>query len=236
MANETLSIGLFRTSDHPCSYLDNQSAATLFLDPAITISKSLHTNLSKQGFRRSGELLYKPDCEFCNACISCRIPIMEFKSRKSYRRLFKLNQDLEVTISKDLACIDSYDLYESYINNRHSDGDMFPASEDQFKSFILKKTDETVFFKFFNKKRLIAASVIDILSDGLSAVYNFYDPFEKKRSLGTYSILYLVNYAAEKELSYLYLGYWVKGCRKMNYKIKFRPLEMLVDEKWLRIN
>ncbi len=93
-----------------------------------------------------------------------------------------------------------------------------------------------MFFKFLNKKRLVAASVIDILSDGISAVYNFYDPFEKKRSLGKYLILYLVNYAAEKQLPYLYLGYWVKGCRKMNYKIKFHPLEILVDGKWLRIN
>ena len=111
MASETRSIGLFRTSDHPCSYLENRSAATLFLDPAITISQSLHTTLSKQGFRRSGELLYKPDCESCNACVSCRILIMEFKSRKSYQRLFKPNQDLEVIISKELACTDSYDLY-----------------------------------------------------------------------------------------------------------------------------
>ena len=113
---------------------------------------------------------------------------------------------------------------------------MFPVSEEQFKSFILKKTDETVFFNFFDQNRLVAVNVIDILSDRLSAVYCFYDPFEKKRSLGTYSILNLVNYASEKELSYLYLGYWVNGCPKMHYKMKFRPLEMLIDRKWLTVN
>tara|TARA_B100000530_G_scaffold322244_1_gene257049 strand:- start:39 stop:749 length:711 start_codon:yes stop_codon:yes gene_type:complete len=236
MQDKTVKVGLFRTTGHPCSYLEDRIAATLFLDPTLKIGKQLHTAFSKQGYRRSGELLYKPDCKFCNACISCRIPIINFKLRKSYQRIFKRNQDLEVTISRDLNYSDSYALYESYINNRHSDGDMFPASEEQFKSFILKKTDETVFFNFFDQGRLVAVSVVDILSDGLSAVYSFYEPFEKKRSLGTYSILHLANYASKKELSYLYLGYWVKGCPKMHYKIKFRPLEMLIDGEWLTIN
>ena len=168
MANETLEFELFRTSNHPCSFLENRSAATLFLDPAIKISKRILTTLSKQGVRRSGELLYKPDCESCNACISCRIPIMDFKLRKSYQRILKLNQALEVTVSKE-----------------------------QYNSFILKSTDNTVFFKSYDNKRLVAVSVIDIHSDGLSAIYSFYDPFERKRSLGTYSILYLTSYAAD---------------------------------------
>mgnify|MGYP001434582864 CR=1 FL=1 len=93
-----------------------------------------------------------------------------------------------------------------------------------------------MFLQFFDETRLVAVSVVDILSDGLSAVYSFYDPFERRRSLGTYSILYLINYALKKELSYLYLGYWVKGCRKMDYKRRFRPLEMLIGEKWVTIN
>ena len=113
---------------------------------------------------------------------------------------------------------------------------MFPPSKDQFNSFIKKKTAETVFFKFFNNDKLVSVSVTDVLSDGLSAVYSFYNPFENKRSLGTYSILYQTRTALERQLSYLYLGYWVKNCRKMDYKIKFRPLQMLNGTQWITIN
>ena len=137
MRNESPLVRLFRTSDHPCSYLENQSAKTLFLDPAIKINQRLHTIFSHKGYRRSGQLLYKPDCELCNACVSCRIPITTFRPRKSHQRIIKLNQDLDVVISKHLNYSESYELYESYINNRHIDGDMFPPSKEQFNSFIL---------------------------------------------------------------------------------------------------
>ena len=139
-------------------------------------------------------------------------------------------------MSSDLKLDESYALYESYINHRHLDGDMFPATEKQFSAFILENTDDTIFFKFFDKEKLIAVSVADILQDGLSAVYCFYDPIDKRRSLGTYAILYQIHRVLEQERLYLYLGYWIKNCRKMLYKTRFRPLEMLVNNKWVEVN
>ena len=236
MVNEVSSIKLFRTSEHPCSYISNQNATTVFLDPATKISQKLNSVLTAKGFRRSGHLLYKPDCNSCKACIACRIPVKKFKSTSSFKRILKINQDIRVDVSSNLNLDESYALYESYINHRHLDGDMFPATEKQFSAFILENTDDTIFFKFFDKEKLIAVSVADILQDGLSAVYCFYDPVDKRRSLGTYAILYQIHRVLEQERLYLYLGYWIKNCRKMLYKTRFRPLEMLVNNKWVEVN
>ena len=236
MVNELSSIKLFRTSEHPCSYISNQNATTVFLDPATKISQKLNSALTNKGFRRSGHLLYKPDCNSCKACIACRIPVKKFKSKSSFKRILKINQDIRVDVSSNLNLDESYALYESYINHRHLDGDMFPATEKQFSTFILENTDDTIFFKFFEKERLIAVSVADILKDGFSAVYCFYDPIDKRRSLGTYAILYQIHQVLEQDLLYLYLGYWIKNCRKMLYKTRFRPLEMLVNNKWVEVN
>ena len=236
MVSEVSSIKLFRTSEHPCSYISDQDATTIFLDPATKISQKLNSALTDKGFRRSGHLLYRPDCNSCKACIACRIPVKKFKSKGSFKRILKINQDIRVEVSSKLNLDESYALYESYINHRHLDGDMFPATEKQFSTFILENTDDTIFFKFFDKERLIAVSVADILQDGLSAVYCFYDPVAKRRSLGTYAILYQIHRVLEQKHLYLYLGYWIKNCRKMLYKTRFRPLEMLVNNKWVEIN
>ena len=236
MASEVSSIKLFRTSEHPCSYISGQAATTIFVDPAIKISQKLNSALNDKGFRRSGHLLYKPDCNSCKACIACRIPVNKFKLKNSYRRIQKINQDVRVEVSSHLNLNESYTLYESYINHRHQDGDMFPATENQFNTFILESTDDTIFYKFYDKKGLIAVSVADILKDGLSAVYCFYDPIDKKRSLGTYAILYQIHQAKEQERLFLYLGYWVKNCQKMLYKTRFRPLEMLINNNWVELN
>ena len=236
MVSEVSSIKLFRTSEHPCSYISDQNATTIFLDPATKISQKLNSALTNKGFRRSGHLLYKPDCDSCKACIACRIPVKKFKSKSSFKRILKINQDIRVEVSSSLSIDESYELYESYINHRHLDGDMFPATEKQFSTFILENTDDTIFFKFFDKEKLIAVSVADALHDGLSAVYCFYDPVDKRRSLGTYAILYQIYRVLEQEHLYLYLGYWIKNCRKMLYKTRFRPLEMLVNNKWVEVN
>ena len=236
MASEVSSIRLFRTSEHPCSYISDQDATTIFLDPATKISQKLHSALTDRGFRRSGNLLYKPDCNSCKACIACRIPVNKFKQKSAYKRIQKINKDIRIEASSHLSFNESYALYESYINHRHQDGDMFPATENQFTTFILESTDDTIFYKFYDKKRLIAVSVADILKDGLSAVYCFYDPIDKRRSLGTYAILYQIHQTLEHEGLYLYLGYWVKNCRKMLYKSRFRPLEMFINNNWVEIN
>ena len=229
------SVRLFRTSPHPCSYKENHRASTVFVDPELVIDKSLNSKLSDLGYRRSGAHLYRPDCDFCSACISCRIPIDQFEFNRVQRKIWNNNKDLQVIERNDLTCEESYSLYERYINTRHADGDMYPATPEQFEAFIKTKTVDTRFFMFYQESRLITVSVTDILDHGLSAVYTFFDPAESKRSLGIYSILHQINMANTLKLPHVFLGYWVKNCQKMEYKCKFRPLEMLIDGNWILV-
>ncbi|MDG2421308.1 MAG: arginyltransferase [Gammaproteobacteria bacterium] len=229
------SISLFRTSDHACSYKEDHRAATIFLDPTIPIHKSMNSRLSFLGFRRSGSHLYKPDCSYCNACISCRIPTNAFKFKNSYRRILNKNKDLNIVTKDNLTNDSFYLLYERYINDRHADGDMYPVTREQFEAFIKTKTTDTHFTLFYLKGTLIAVSVTDILENGISAVYTYFDPNEGKRSLGIHSILYQVQLAITLNFPYVYLGYWIKDCQNMKYKLNFRPIEMLINDEWVLI-
>ena len=141
--------------------------------------------------------------------------------------------DLKVIEENSLTSNASYDLYERYINSRHRDGDMYPASMEQFESFIKMKTLDTRFFLFYLQKELVAVSVTDMLQQGLSAVYTYFDPDLTDRSLGNYVILWQIEKTRSTGLPYLYLGYWIKNCPKMQYKSTFRPLELLVDKHWI---
>jgi len=229
------SIRLFRTSPHPCSYKENQRAATVFVDPDLAIDKSLNSKLSDLGYRRSGAHLYRPDCDFCSACISCRVPVDFYHFKRSQQRILTYNKDLEVVEKNDLTCDESFSLYERYINKRHAGGDMYPATPEQFEAFIKTKTVDTRFYLFYRDTKLLAVSVTDVLEHGLSAVYTFFDPAEPKRSLGIHAVLHQINKAKELGLPYLFLGYWIKNCQKMEYKSLFRPMEMLVDGNWILV-
>ena len=145
------SIRLFRTSEHPCSYKEDHRAATIFVDPTIPIHKSMNSRLSFLGFRRSGSHLYKPDCSYCNACISCRIPTNVFKFKNSHRRILNKNKDLNIVTKDNLINDSFYLLYERYINDRHADGDMYPATREQFEAFIKTRTIDTHFTLFYLK-------------------------------------------------------------------------------------
>jgi arginine-tRNA-protein transferase len=151
---------------------------------------------------------------------------------RRFKKIWNSNQDLEVIERNDLICKESYALYEKYINTRHRDGDMYPASLEQFEAFIKTKTVDTRFYLFYQQEQLVAVSVTDILEQGLSAVYTFFDPTLKNRSLGYHVILWQVQQACSLQLPYLFLGYWIKNCPKMQYKSSFRPLELLVEGNW----
>ncbi len=226
------SVRLFRTSPYPCSYKTDQRAATVFVDPDLVIDQAMNSKLSELGYRRSGSHLYRPDCDFCNACISCRLPVEQFVLTRRFKKIWNSNQDLEVIERNDLICKESYALYEKYINTRHRDGDMYPPSLEQFEAFIKTKTVDTRFYLFYQQEQLVAVSVTDILEQGLSAVYTFFDPTLKNRSLGYHVILWQVQQACSLQLPYLFLGYWIKNCPKMQYKSSFRPLELLVEGNW----
>ena len=229
------SVRLFRTSPHPCSYKDSEQAATVFVDPDLVIDKALNSKLSDLGYRRSGAHLYRPDCDFCQACISCRVPVAEFQFNRSQRRILRRNESLRMVEKSDLTDEIAYDLYQRYINQRHLDGDMFPASLEQYEAFIKTKMVDTRFFLFYEQDELLAVSVVDFLEQGLSAVYTFFDPDQSQRSLGNFAILWQITKCQELGLPYLFLGYWIKGCGKMEYKSKFRPLEMMINGRWVLV-
>ncbi|MEX2130949.1 MAG: arginyltransferase [Pseudohongiellaceae bacterium] len=232
-SNNTASIRLYRTSPHTCSYLPDRLATTVFVDPSVKITKHLNSQLTDKGFRRSGAHIYRPDCQDCKACISCRIPVAKFNLKRRHKKILNRNLDVVAQEVSNLHCQEAFDLYCRYISKRHSDGDMYPATEEQYLSFIATKTESTRFFKFSLDNDLVAVSVLDELQHGLSAVYTFFDTGLSKRSLGNFVILWQLHRVTMLGLPYLYLGYWVKHCTKMQYKSEFRPLELLVNKRWV---
>ncbi len=208
----------------------------MFVDPEAQVDKTLYTQLSQLGFRRSGTHLYRPQCLRCQACISCRIPVNLFKPNRNQRRCWQKNQDLRLHLVNHIDTEEHYHLYTRYIEQRHRNGDMYPPSQEQYRAFLTREWGLTQYIEIRQQEKLIGLSVCDQLDDGLSAVYTFYDPTEEARSLGKFAILAQIHKAASLGLDYLYLGYWIKECEKMSYKIQYRPLDLLVNRRWMRLN
>ncbi|WP_415358143.1 arginyltransferase [Halioglobus sp. Uisw_031] len=232
MTSSLRDIKVYTTYPHSCSYLDDQEATTLFVDPRQPVDKALYSQLSALGFRRSGDHIYRPHCAHCEACIPARIPVCEFTRSRGQKRIWQRNQDLRIVCTDEISDDEAFDLYRRYISLRHFDGDMYPAEREQFEAFLNNVWDCTRYFRFYDKATLVAVAVVDALEDGLSAIYTFFDPGVAKRSLGVYAILWEVEQARELGLEYLYLGYWIKNCQKMAYKSDYRPLQVYVKNRW----
>ncbi|WP_430462545.1 arginyltransferase [Thalassolituus sp. LLYu03] len=224
---------LFQPPDtHDCSYLPDMQSRSLYADPRIELDASALTLLSLNGFRRSGRLVYRPNCPGCEACIAVRIRAHELLCSRTQLRTLKRNSDLELSVEIPGRRDEIYGLYERYINERHADGDMYPAAEKQFDDFLASDFGTTRYLVARKQGKLIACMVFDVLEDGLSAVYCFFDPDEVARSLGSFLIVRLTQLAAAVRLPYNYLGYYVRGSRKMEYKVQYAPLEQLIDGHW----
>jgi leucyl-tRNA---protein transferase len=223
---------VYTTYPHSCSYLNDQEATTLFVDPRQPVDKSLYSKLSLLGFRRSGSHIYRPHCTHCDACIPARIPVAQFRRRRSQERTWNRNQDLRVRRTESLRDDEAFDLYSRYIRQRHADGDMYPPDREQYESFLNDAWECTHYYRFYDDRSLVALAVVDELQDGLSAIYTFFDPAWEKRGLGSYAILWQADRARALGLEYLYLGYWIRGCRKMAYKSDYRPLELYTNNRW----
>ncbi|EAR09661.1 arginyltransferase [Reinekea blandensis] len=231
----TTTIKLFRTGDHDCSYLPDRQSRTLFLDPELNYDTRLYEELTQSGFRRSGRHLYRPDCRGCQSCISARIPVNDFKMTRRFRRVLKKTDHLRLEIAPATFRDEDYALFERYINERHSDGDMYPASKISYQDFLATETPFSWHLRYFDQDRLIAVAVTDQLHSGLSAIYTFFEPDIDYLSPGVFSILRQLELCEQRNLPYLYLGYWVPGCQKMQYKTDYRPIELLVDGRWQRL-
>ncbi|XOV81800.1 MAG: arginyltransferase [bacterium] len=226
-------VQFFLTPKHPCSYLDRNNAQTLFFDPREVISPQIYQNLTDQGFRRSGSHLYRPHCGSCRACVPTRVPVDQFRPKRSQKRVLKKNSDLHVRLENAVFSKRHYHLYERYISLRHTDGDMYPASEDQYRSFLLSPWSNSLFVCLYDGERLLSVAVTDEQPRGLSAIYTFFEPSEDARSLGVLSILKQIELCQALGLPYLYLGYWIKDCKKMNYKTQYKPTELFVNNRWV---
>lgn len=227
---------LYLTEPHACSYLDQQQASTLFVDPSLRLNCQQYTELSGLGFRRSGQYVYQPHCANCHACVAVRVVVDDFVANRLHKRIIRYNQDLQVKKILPQLTKEYFWLYERYIGMRHFDGDMYPATREQYKSFLVDAPDFCHFFEFRSDEQLLAIAVVDVLEDGLSAVYTFFEPLERRRSLGSYAILWQIQECKRLGLPYLSLGYWIKNCRKMSYKLDYRPVELYMNERWTRLN
>ena len=155
---------------------------------------------------------------------------------RQQKRIFKRNADLQVQAVKPVFSEENFALYQRYIEQRHADGDMYPPSRDQFSTFLVRDLPFSKFYEFRLDGRLLAVAVTDVLPNGLSAVYTFYEPAEARRSVGRYGILWQIGEARRLGLDALYLGYWIKNCKKMNYKTEYRPIELLINQRWSTVN
>lgn len=223
---------LYLAQEHPCSYLPNRSAGSIFIDPQEEVSTDLYSQLLEQGFRRSAANIYRPHCEGCNACVSVRIPVQAFQASSAQQKIIRRNQDLSVRAVSSEFRSEHYALYQRYIEQRHADGDMYPPSVDQFQRFLTTDLEFVRFYEFRLDNQLLAVAVTDVLPTGLSAMYTFFDPEDKRRSLGRYAILWQIQESLRLGLPYLYLGYWIKDCQKMNYKTQYQPLQGFIDQHW----
>ena len=226
----------FATPEHECSYLEGRDATTMFVDPRAQVDKRLYSQLTALGFRRSGSHYYRPHCETCTACIPVRIPAKRFKANRNQRRILKTNSDLEFRLAPVQYRDEYYELYDRYISRRHKDGDMFPPTRDQFRSFLVEGAIDSFFLEMRHPSLgLLALAVVDLLDDGLSAIYTLFEPDAEERSLGTLAVLWQIEEARRRSLPHVYLGYWIRECQKMSYKTRFQPLEKLSQGRWVDV-
>ena len=228
------SLRLLMGSAHACGYLKDRHARSAFVDPAFPLEPGLYGALLDQGFRRSGDYAYRPMCLNCRACQSARIVSEAFVPDRAQKRCWRRNADLHTSVGRNLGD-EHYALYRRYLSARHPDGGMDPEDADAFREFLACGWGATEFWEFRDGDELVAVSVVDRIPKGLSAVYTFFDPDRAERSLGTYAILSQIERARAEHLPHVYLGYWVPGSAKMDYKRRYQPLEVLRGGQWQRL-
>lgn len=233
---ETLRLSFYATPEHDCSYLLDRQSITVFADPNASLDNHIYSNLSRYGFRRSGKHIYRPSCPTCSACIPVRIPVKEFKPDRSQRRVWKANQDIHVQMLSAEYRQEQHDLYIRYIQARHPEGGMNDPDPDKYMEFLTSDWSVTRFLEFRLGNELQAVAVLDLLEDGISSVYTFFNPDLPKRSLGTLGILWSIEMTRKMDYNWLYLGYFIEECSKMNYKSRFQPLEKFIQGRWITDN
>jgi arginine-tRNA-protein transferase len=226
------SLQLYLTAPYPCSYLPEPEARSQVATPSFLISTAVYSELVRHGFRRSGTFTYRPRCDNCRQCVPVRVVVDDFQPTRSQRRSVKQHNGLDVTLHNLQDKPEYFELYRRYQEARHRDGGMDDDSPEQYRNFLLQSHVDTLLVEFRENEVLRMVSVVDVLADGLSAVYTFYDPDIQQASFGTFNVLWQIELCRKLQLPYLYLGYWIADSRKMAYKARFQPLQGLQDNEW----
>lgn len=223
---------LFHTGEHPCGYWPERVARDLVLDPHDPRLPGFYPDALGWGFRRSGDIVYRPHCMGCKACVAVRIPVADFVPDRSQRRCANRNAHVEMRIAAADRSPEHLALYQRYLAARHPAGGMDDHGANEFDQFLIGSWSQSRFLEFRENGALIAVAVTDMTPSALSAVYTFYEPGLERRGLGTLAILRQLEWARRESRAHLYLGYWIEGHRKMDYKRRFRPLEAFDGRHW----
>ena len=226
------SVRVLQTVEHQCGYFAERKARNLVIDPTADGQQIIYDAVATSGFRRAGNLIYRPHCHSCEACQATRLPVANYAPNRNQRRCARANSDLEVKLTEAHFKLEYFELYQRYVNQRHPEGGMENPKTEDFEGFLLSNWCKSMFLQFRLGSELVAVAVTDHLGGGLSAVYCFYAPDRPERSLGTFAILQQIELTRAYKLPYLYLGYWIENHPKMHYKKNFRGLELFQNGQW----
>ena len=228
-------IQFYVTTKYSCGYIDGQDAQSIVATPYKVVNSQIFNSLITKGFRRSGQYVYKPNCPDCSACIPIRLLASNFNPSRSQKRVKKYLDNLSVKLLPLTFDEEHYNLYVDYQNKRHPNSSESEDDTADYNDFLVRSNVNSKLVEFRLNNQLKIVSIIDIIDDGISAVYTFYDCSDKKLSLGTISIIWLLEFCKKENLSFLYLGYWIYESQKMKYKINFKPYELMIKGVWKEV-